>query len=174
VPPISDKECAFAADARGSDRAHMRLSDFIETILRPFIRDSLRLAFDLRAWRAGFMALRMPSLVIAAFSCALGAVLAWHDGRGDVLNTVAVMVCGLALQAGVNLVNDFFEFRQKKVHDKVAAYGFSAKDREFLELLIFLVGLALFGFSGLAGLFLVLAAAIAASAAAMVWKRPRA
>lgn len=122
--------------------------------LRPFVRDSLRLAFDLRAWRAGFIALRIPSLVIAAFSCALGVLLAYRDGRGDLLNAIGVMIDGLALQAGVNLVNDFFEFRQNRVGDKVAHLGFTKTERELLEWLIFLVGLAFFGFAGLVGLFL--------------------
>ncbi len=119
-----------------------------------FVRDTLRMALDWRAWKAGIRAARLPSLVIAGFSCAVGAVMAFRDGHGDVINTVVMAAAGLALQAGVNLVNDFFEFRQKKVQDKVSAYGFSPADRQFLELLIFLVGLALFGFSGLAGLFL--------------------
>lgn len=122
--------------------------------LRTFILDTIRLALDWRAWRAGIKAARLPSLVIAGFSCAVGAVLAWRDGRGDAVNAAVMIAAGLALQAGVNLVNDYFEFRQKKVQDKVSSYGFSPEDRRFLELLVFLVGLALFGFSGLAGLFL--------------------
>ena len=126
----------------------------LAALLRPFIRNSLRLAFDLRAWRAGFIALRAPSLVIAAFSCALGVLLAYRDGRGDLLNAICVVVAGLALQAGVNLVNDFFEFRQNRVGDKVAHLGFTKPERELLEWLIFLVGLAFFGFTGLVGLFL--------------------
>ncbi len=126
----------------------------LRIFIRDFVTDSFRLALDLRSWRAGLKAGRLPSLVIAAFSCALGAVLAWRAGRGDVINTVAVMVAGLALQAGVNLVNDFFEFRQGKVDDKVANLGFSPKDRKLLEWLIFLVGLAFFAFAGLVGLFL--------------------
>jgi 1,4-dihydroxy-2-naphthoate octaprenyltransferase len=65
-----------------------------------------------------------------------------------------VILAGLALQAGVNLVNDFFEFRQKRVDDKISRLGFCREDREFLEVLIFLVGLGLFGFTGLLGLFL--------------------
>jgi 1,4-dihydroxy-2-naphthoate octaprenyltransferase len=134
-----------------ADREQMKLTE----LLRPFIRDTLRLAFDLRAWRAGTIALRAPSLVIAGFSCALGVLLAYHDGRGNLLNAICVIVDGLALQAGVNLVNDFFEFRQKKVGDKVAHLGFVRADRELLEWLIFLVGLAFFGFAGLVGLFLV-------------------
>jgi 1,4-dihydroxy-2-naphthoate octaprenyltransferase len=123
-------------------------------VIRKLVMDTIRLGLDVRSWRAGFKALRLPSLVIAGFSCALGIVLAWHDGRGDLLNAIAVMAAGLALQAGVNLVNDFFEFRQKKVHDKISTYGFSTDDRQFLEVLIFLVGLAFFGLTGLLGLFL--------------------
>ena len=120
----------------------------------PIFSDSLRLAFDIRSWRAGFKALRMPSLVIAAGSCALGIVLACRDGRGNILNSAAVMIAGLALQAGVNLVNDFFEFRQRRVDDKIVHLGFGKADRELLEWLIFLVGLAFFGLAGLIGLFL--------------------
>jgi 1,4-dihydroxy-2-naphthoate polyprenyltransferase len=123
-------------------------------ILRPLVRDSLRLAFDLRSWRAGLKAARLPSLVIAAFSCVLGIVLAWVDGRGNMLNSACVLAAGLALQAGVNLVNDFFEFRQHSVDDKIAALGFSPADRELLEWLIFLVGAAFFCLAWLIGLFL--------------------
>ncbi len=123
-------------------------------MIQKLVSDTIRLGLDLRSWRAGFKALRLPSLVIAGFSCALGIVLAVHSGRGDLVNAVAVMIAGLAIQAGVNLVNDFFEFRQKKVHDKISTYGFSGQDREFLEVLIFLVGLAFFGLTGLLGLFL--------------------
>jgi 1,4-dihydroxy-2-naphthoate octaprenyltransferase len=123
-------------------------------VIRKLVSDTVRLGLDLRSWRAGFKALRMPSLVIAGFSCALGVVLAYHDGRGDLVNTIAVVIAGLALQAGVNLVNDFFEFRQKRVDDKISRLGFSRDDRQFLEVLIFLVGVAFFGFTGLLGLFL--------------------
>jgi 1,4-dihydroxy-2-naphthoate octaprenyltransferase len=123
-------------------------------MVQKLVSDTVRLGLDLRSWRAGFKALRMPSLVIAGFSCALGVVLAYHDGRGDVLNAVAVILAGFALQAGVNLVNDFFEFRQNRVDDKISRLGFSHDDRQFLEVLIFLVGLAFFGFTGLVGLFL--------------------
>ena len=123
-------------------------------MIRDIILNVFRFAFDLRSWRAGFKALRIPSLVIAGFSCALGIVLAYHDGRGNLLNAAAVMVTGLLLQAGVNLVNDFFEFRQRRVDDKIAGYGFSREDRDLVEIYIFLVGLALFGAAGLIGLFL--------------------
>ena len=126
----------------------------ISTVLWPFVIAAFPLAFDLRSYVAGWKALRAPSLVIAAVSCALGIALAFRDGRGDWINAAAVMVAGLALQAGVNLVNDFFEFQQKRVDDKVENLRFSPEERETLEWLIFLVGLALFGLAGLVGLFI--------------------
>jgi len=122
--------------------------------LAGFVRTSFSLAFDLRSYRAGWGAFRAPSLVIAAVSCALGVALAFRAGAWDWINAVAVMVCGLALQSGVNLVNDFFEFMQGKVEDKAQNLGFSRSDRITLEWLIFLVGLACFGFAGLVGLFI--------------------
>ena len=122
--------------------------------LTGFIRTSFSLAFDLRSYRAGWRALRAPSLVIAGVSCALGVVLAFQAGKGDWINAAAVMVAGLALQAGVNLVNDFFEFMQGKVNDKAENLGFSRSDRLTLEWLVFLVGLAFFGLAGLVGLFI--------------------
>ena len=115
----------------------------------------IRLAFDRRTWKAWWKALRPASLVIALVSCGLGAALAWRDSRGDAVATILVLAAGMILQAGVNLVNDFFEFRQKRVDDKVAHLGFPREDRNLLEVLIFLVGLALFGLAGLIGLFLV-------------------
>ena len=122
--------------------------------LTGFVRTSFSLAFDLRSYRAGWRAFRAPSLVIAAVSCALGVALAFRAGAWDWINAVAVIVCGLALQSGVNLVNDFFEFMQGKVEDKAQNLGFSRSDRITLEWLIFLVGLAFFGFAGLVGLFI--------------------
>lgn len=124
------------------------------SILWPFVLDAFPLAFDLRSYRAGLKALRLPSLVIAAVSCALGIVLAYQAGRGDWINAAAVMVAGLALQAGVNLVNDFFEFHQRRVDDKVESLRFTPQQRETLEWMIFLVGLALFGVAGLVGIFI--------------------
>lgn len=126
----------------------------IHGVVWPFVQAAFPLAFDMRSYVAGWKALRPPSLVIAAVSCALGVALAYQAGKGDWINAVAVIVCGIALQAGVNLVNDFFEFRQKKVNDKVENLHFSAEQRLTLEWMIFLVGLALFGVAGLIGLFI--------------------
>lgn len=55
-----------------------------------------------RFWRA----LRPFSLVVALCTCGLGALLALRDGAGSVALAVAVLVAGVLLQVGVNLVND--------------------------------------------------------------------
>lgn len=114
----------------------------------------LRLALRRRAWAAWWKALRFPSLVIALVSCGLGAALAWHDGRGDVLSTVIVVAAGMVLQAGVNLVNDFFEFKTSRLDDKIAHLGMFGPERQLVEWFIFLSGLAGFAAVIPAGLYL--------------------
>jgi 1,4-dihydroxy-2-naphthoate octaprenyltransferase len=114
----------------------------------------VRLAIDRRAWMAWWKALRPPSLVIALVSCGLGAALAWRDGRGDVPATVLVLAAGMVLQAGVNLVNDFFEFKQRRFDDKIAHLGMFGPERQLVEWFIFLTGLACFAAVVPAGLYL--------------------
>jgi 1,4-dihydroxy-2-naphthoate octaprenyltransferase len=113
-----------------------------------------RLALDSRAWKAWWKALRPPSLVIALVSCGLGAALAWRDGLGDTLATVLVLTAGVVLQAGVNLVNDFFEFKSSRVDDKIAHLGMFGPERRLVEWFIFLSGLAGFAAVVPAGLYL--------------------
>jgi 1,4-dihydroxy-2-naphthoate octaprenyltransferase len=112
------------------------------------------LAFDPRAWKAWWKALRPASLVISLVSCGLGVVLAWRNGRGDVAATILVLAAGMVLQAGVNLVNDFFEFKQRRVDDKIAHLGMFGPERQLVEWFIFLSGLACFAAVVPAGLYL--------------------
>jgi 1,4-dihydroxy-2-naphthoate polyprenyltransferase len=121
----------------------------------PFdLRGLLDLILDPRAWRAWLKALRPPSLVIALVSCGLGAALAWRDGRGDAVSTAMVVIAGMVLQAGVNLVNDFFEFKTRRVDDKIAHLGMFGPERQLVEWFIFLSGLACFVAVVPAGLYL--------------------
>jgi 1,4-dihydroxy-2-naphthoate octaprenyltransferase len=113
-----------------------------------------RLLLDPRAWKAWWTALRAPSLVIALVSCGLGAALAWRDGRGPVAATVVVIGAGMVLQAGVNLVNDFFEFKTSRVDDKIGHLGIFGPERQLVEWFIFLSGLACFAAVVPAGLYL--------------------
>lgn len=51
-------------------------------------------------------ALRPFSYVVALASCGTGVVLAWNHGHGDIWLSFWVVLAGLLLQAGVNLIND--------------------------------------------------------------------
>ena len=118
------------------------------------IRLLARLAFDPRTIRAWMKALRPASLVIAAFSCFLGVALAWREGSRDITLSILVLAAGILLQAGVNLVNDFFEFKQRKLDDKIAHLAVFGQERDLLEWFIFLTGLACFAAVVPAGLYL--------------------
>jgi len=121
-----------------------------------------RLASNPRVLRAGWKALRPFSLVIAGFSCILGAVLAFRDGSRDWLTAAAALLAGLCLQAGVNLVNDFFEFKQRRsgapeapgVPGAPAAQEPAGGSRSPVEWLIFWAGLAAMAAAGPIGLFI--------------------
>lgn len=113
-----------------------------------------RMPFDPRAIRAWLKALRPPSLVIAGFSCFLGVALAFREGRGDPLRAALVIAAGIVLQAGVNLVNDFFEFKQRKIDDKIARLAVFGAERNLMEWFIFLTGLACFAVVAPVGLYL--------------------
>jgi 1,4-dihydroxy-2-naphthoate polyprenyltransferase len=118
------------------------------------IRLLARLAFDPRTIRAWMKALRPASLVIAAFSCFLGVALAWREGSRDITLSILVLAAGILLQAGVNLVNDFFEFKQRRLDDKIPHLAVFGQERDLLEWFIFLTGLACFAAVVPAGLYL--------------------
>lgn len=114
----------------------------------------VKVVLDGRTLRAGWRALRPFSLVIAGFSCILGICVAFRDGSRDWLNAAAALAAGLCLQAGVNLVNDFFEFKQRKVDDKLADLKVYGAERDRLEWMIFCAGLLVMAAAGPLGLFI--------------------
>lgn len=121
---------------------HYELADFYDLAIRYF-----------KYW---WFALRAPSLVIAFVSCLAGVVLAFSDGYRHWIFGGLVLVSGLLLQGGVNLVNDFFEYKQRNIDDKMPALGLTGIEREIIEWINFLTGMALFGLAGLVGLFFVI------------------
>jgi 1,4-dihydroxy-2-naphthoate octaprenyltransferase/ABC-type nitrate/sulfonate/bicarbonate transport system substrate-binding protein len=115
-----------------------------------FASADLRRRYFLGWWRA----LRAFSLVIALHSCLLGVVLAGRDGYGDIAMAVLVVIAGLLIQSGVNLVNDFFEFKQRNIDDKIPALRIFGSERDFLEWAIFISGLACFALVVPIGIYL--------------------
>lgn len=103
------------------------------------------------AWWNAFRAI---SLIIALVSCALGTALAFRDGHRDPLRIILVLLAGLLIQSGVNLINDFFEFKQRNLEDKIPHLQIFGKTRETVEWFIFFSGLACFALAVPMGLYL--------------------
>ncbi len=109
----------------------------------------------IRYFKAWFKALRLFSLPIAWVSCLLGVVLAFNDGYRNFLNAVLIMIAGSLLQTGVNLINDFFEFKQRNIDDKIPNLKIFGPKRELIEWIIFISGVGCFTLTIPIGLFLV-------------------
>lgn len=60
------------------------------------------------------LALRPFSLVVALATCSLGISLAARDGAADPLLAALVLIAGLLLQAGVNLINDHADLTHRR------------------------------------------------------------
>ena len=114
--------------------------------------------FDLaiRYLKYWWFAFRAPSLAIAFVSCLAGVVLAFSDGYRNWLYGGLVVLAGLFLQSGVNLVNDFFEYKQHNIDDKKPELRLDGIEREIIEWINFLTGMAFFGLAGLIGLYFVI------------------
>jgi 1,4-dihydroxy-2-naphthoate polyprenyltransferase len=100
-------------------------------------------------WRA----MRFFSLTCALIPTLLGSVLAYRDGPVLWWQVALVILAGCAIQGGVNLVNDFFEFKQGRLPEKNSDLAIFGKRRSVLELFIFLTGLAMFGLAVPIGLY---------------------
>ncbi|MBY5990699.1 1,4-dihydroxy-2-naphthoate polyprenyltransferase [Ferrimonas balearica] len=57
------------------------------------------------------MAIRPRTLPAAISPLLLGNALAWYQGQFSPLVAACAMLCGLLLQVGVNLANDYFDFK---------------------------------------------------------------
>ncbi|KXG77894.1 prenyltransferase [Thermotalea metallivorans] len=105
--------------------------------------------------KAIWKALRPFSFTIAFISCLLGIVLAWREGYADFHKAFLIILSGILLQSGVNLVNDFFEFKQGKLENKIACFHIFGREREWTEICIFIAGLLCFACTVPIGLYLV-------------------
>lgn len=104
---------------------------------------------------AARQALRPFSFTIAVISTLLGIALAWHDGHADPLNALLTVVAGVLMQAGVNLVNDLFEFKRGTSDNKFAALSIFGESRSRVEWVIYWAAMGCFFVASLIGLVLV-------------------
>ncbi|MFP4365078.1 MAG: prenyltransferase [Spirochaetia bacterium] len=120
--------------------------------LKSVFRDKGLAKRFLKGWWHAF---RAPSLIIAFVSCFLGIALAYSQGHSNDLHSFIIIIAGLLIQSGVNLMNDFYEYHARNIEDKIPHLKIEGTDRDVLEWSIFLTGVACFLLTIPLGLFLV-------------------
>ncbi|MFW5981347.1 MAG: prenyltransferase, partial [bacterium] len=111
-------------------------------------------------WRAS----RPLSLTLALYSTTLGIVIAYQKGHlfsgnlsRDIWIIFLVTIAGLAVQTATNFINDFFECEIKYVSYRSQGekrYDFLGQKRSAFDILIFMLGIGCFLFTGIIGLYL--------------------
>jgi len=106
-------------------------------------------------------AMRLFSLTLAFGATSTGIIAAWRKGfidlqnLQDILLIILITLAGLAVQCGANLINDFFEGSFKYRQPGTKNMIFIGRTRSYFDVYIFLLGLAMLGFSALIGIYLV-------------------
>lgn len=91
-------------------------------------------------------ALRPFSFAVALIACGAGVSLAWADGGQNLLNIALVLLGGVLLQAGVNLINDYSDISD---HYNLGIDQVAAIKRNFR------IGMFCFGLATVIGLWFV-------------------
>ncbi|WP_028470503.1 prenyltransferase [Neptunomonas japonica] len=91
-------------------------------------------------------ALRPFSFAVALIACGAGVSLAWADGAQSLFSTLLVLLGGVLLQAGVNLINDYSDISD---HYNLGIDQVAAIQQNFR------IGLCCFGLATLIGLWFV-------------------
>jgi 1,4-dihydroxy-2-naphthoate octaprenyltransferase len=112
--------------------------------------------------RAYIKALRVFSLTLALGATSSGIIAAWLDGSMEANTTleniiliIGITIAGLAVQAGANLINDYFEGSFKYPDPSQKQLRFLGRQRTVFDVFVFLTGIAALGLSALIGLYLV-------------------
>jgi 1,4-dihydroxy-2-naphthoate octaprenyltransferase len=90
------------------------------------------------------LALRPFSFAVALIACGAGVSLAWADGGQNLFSIVLVLLGGVLLQAGVNLINDYSDISD---HYDLGFEQIASIKRNFR------IGLCCFGVATLIGLW---------------------
>lgn len=88
-------------------------------------------------------AVRPFTFPVALITCSIGLLLAWQQGRFDALQALLVLLGGVLLQAGVNLINDYSDLPLLRA-SRAAAWQVRVVRRHFrLGMICFLLATAI-------------------------------
>ncbi|MCU0491732.1 MAG: 1,4-dihydroxy-2-naphthoate octaprenyltransferase [Chloroflexaceae bacterium] len=133
------------------------LLDEVERLLVPWQSTQLRPkdASMERFWRVWWPTLRPWSYTAAVIPVVLGTVVAAADGRFNLWIFVLALVGSVAIQAGTNLVNEYYD--DQKGLDKVQVHGIGGfiQKGELRASQVLVAGIAAFALGAGIGLYLV-------------------
>ncbi|HRE49026.1 MAG TPA: 1,4-dihydroxy-2-naphthoate octaprenyltransferase [Aggregatilineales bacterium] len=108
-----------------------------------------------RALRIWWRAARPWSYTAATVPALLGTVIAAYQGHFNLAHAVLVVVGSVALQAGTNLINDYYDHRKGADTEKSLGVGGAIQRGELTPRQVFWGGIAAFGLGSLIGLYFV-------------------
>ena len=103
------------------------------------------------AWRAT----RPWSFGASATPVLLGGVIAAYDGHANLLLFALTLIGSVAIHAGTNLINDYYDYRKGADSERTMGQGGMIQKKLLTPRWIFWEGIAAFGFGSLIGLYLV-------------------
>jgi 1,4-dihydroxy-2-naphthoate polyprenyltransferase len=108
-----------------------------------------------RAIRIWWRAARPWSFSAATVPAVLGTVIAGYQGYFDLFKFALVVVGSIALQAGTNLINDYYDHVKGADNEKSLGVGGAIQRGELRPRQVFLYGIFAFGLGSVIGLYLV-------------------
>ena len=125
----------------------------IKQDIKPVIKTEIKTEIK-QLCQAFVKAWRPFSLTAAIIPTSLGSVAAFFEDKFDLKICIFLILGGLFIQSGVNLISDFFEFKQGILPEKNPNLKLTFKARRAYEYLVFLTGLMFFALSAGIGFYL--------------------
>ncbi|MCB2294759.1 prenyltransferase [Clostridium algoriphilum] len=107
-----------------------------------------------------FKSTRPATLVVSILSTFLGIIIAYRQGyvftyhMWDLWRIFLVIAAAVLLQAGMNMMNNYFEDDIQEESDGLRNLNFLGRTRSHLEILIFKVGITFFAITALISIYL--------------------
>lgn len=138
------------------------LLDEAEDLLVPWQRSNQRIRHTIgemnrmsRQFEIWWRAIRPWSYTAAIIPVLLGASIAAYQGQLNVWLLALALIGSIAIQAGTNLMNDYYDFRKGTDTPSVQGTGGALLRGDLTPRQIFIAGLVAFGIGAAIGLYLV-------------------
>ncbi|GAB4544061.1 MAG: hypothetical protein OHK0023_00270 [Anaerolineae bacterium] len=108
-----------------------------------------------RAIRVWWRAARPFSFTAATVPVLLGTAIAAYEGQFNLVMFLLALIGSVALQAGTNLINDYYDFRKGADNEKSLGIGGAIQRKELTPRQVFWGGIFAFGLGSVIGLYIV-------------------